>query len=204
MQTDTKSTKKESELNIVDLLMYLASKWRWYLISILLFGGLAWYKYAKSPLVYFRSATVIIKDPSNKLSTTSMDRYDNLINKVNVANEILQFKSKRLMREVVGRLNADVSYKIQDGLRQLELYTQAPFRVTFPEATTESYFSFTASLKDDKTVTVSYNDGEETKTKDVKFNQKVNVAGTEITVSPTNYCSKSWYGVEINVSKLLV
>ena len=202
MQTDTKSTKKETDLNIIDLLMYLASKWRWYLISILLFVGLAWYKYAKSPFVYFRSATVIIKDPSNKLSTTGLDRYDNLINKVNVANEIIMFKSKRLMTEVVGRLNADVSYKIQDGLRQRELYTQAPFRVTFPDATAESYFSFTASLKDDKTVTVSYNDGEETKTKDVKFNQKVNVAGTEITVSPTNYCSKSWYGVEINVSKL--
>ena len=38
MQTDTKSTKKETDLNIVDLLMYLVSKWRWYLISILLFG----------------------------------------------------------------------------------------------------------------------------------------------------------------------
>lgn len=76
---------------------------------------MAWYHYAKSPLVFFRSVTVIIKDPSNKTSTAGLDRYDNYINKVNVANEILQFRSKRLMREVVQRLHADVDYRVEAG-----------------------------------------------------------------------------------------
>ena len=67
--------------------------------------------------MFFRSVTVIIKDPSNKTSTAGLDRYDNYINKVNVANEILQFRSKRLMREVVQRLHADVDYRMEKGLR---------------------------------------------------------------------------------------
>ena len=84
---------------MVDLLLYLASKWKWFVLSVLVFGGLAYVWYASSPLVYFRSATVIIKDPSNKTTTAGLDRYDNFINKANVANEILQFRSKKLMRD---------------------------------------------------------------------------------------------------------
>ena len=92
MQTKNLSTgKNEQGLNVVDLLLYLASKWKWFVLSVLVFGGLAYVWYASSPQVYFRSATVIIKDPSNKTTTAGLDRYDNFINKVNVANEILQF-----------------------------------------------------------------------------------------------------------------
>lgn len=94
MQTNPSSRKNDTGINLVDLLAYFASKWKWFLLSVLVCGGIAWYHYARSPLVYFRSATVIIKDPSNKTSTTGLDRFDNIINKVNVANEILQFRSK--------------------------------------------------------------------------------------------------------------
>lgn len=101
MQTTNKNSQS---LNVVDLTMYLVSKWKWFLISIVICVGVAWLKYARAPFVYFRSATVIIKDPSNKTSTAGLDRYDNYINKVNVANEILQFRSKELLREFSGRM----------------------------------------------------------------------------------------------------
>ena len=81
--------------------------------------------------MYFRSATVIIKDPSNKASTSGLDRFDNFINKVNVANEILQFRSKKLMREVVQRVHADVSYQIKDGLRSMSCTTNRPYWSAF-------------------------------------------------------------------------
>lgn len=93
--------------------------------------SLAWYRSATAPLVYHSSAKVIIKDPSNKTSSAGLDRYDNSINKVNVANEILQFHSKRLMQEVVGRLHADVSYTTHRGLRDVDIYGETPFIVTF-------------------------------------------------------------------------
>ena len=118
-----KSTNKKNtdELNVVDLAMYLLSKWPWFLLSILLCVGLAWYKYSSTPFVYFRTATIIIKDPEqgNRYSA-GFDRYDNLINKVNVTNEIYRFRSKNLFRSVIERLNANVSYKIKDGLRYNE------------------------------------------------------------------------------------
>ena len=73
---NNQTNKNESGINLLDLFMYLASKWKWFLLSVLIFGGLAWLKYAHTPFVYFRQATVIIKDPSNKTSSAGLDRYE--------------------------------------------------------------------------------------------------------------------------------
>lgn len=67
MQTNNSSNKNDQGLNIVDLFMYLASQWKWFLLSILICGGIAWYNYARAPLVYFRSATVIILNSATLL-----------------------------------------------------------------------------------------------------------------------------------------
>lgn len=206
MQTNNSSNKNDQGLNIVDLFMYLASQWKWFLLSILICGGIAWYNYARAPLVYFRSATVIIKDPSNKASTSGLDRFDNFINKVNVANEILQFRSKKLMREVVQRVHADVSYQIKDGLRNNELYNESPVLVSLPDALPEQSFSFTMTLKDAKTVTLSDFSGIETKPSyEVALNDTVAIIeGMNVVVTATNYLRDSWLNTPIRVQKLPV
>lgn len=205
MQTNNSSNKNDQGLNIVDLFMYLASQWKWFLLSILICGG-AWYNYARAPLVYFRSATVIIKDPSNKASTSGLDRFDNFINKVNVANEILQFRSKKLMREVVQRVHADVSYQIKDGLRSNELYNESPVLVSLPDALPEQSFSFTMTLKDAKTVTLSDFSGIEAKPSyEVALNDTVAIIeGMNVVVTATNYLRDSWLNTPIRVQKLPV
>ena len=206
MQTNNSSNKNDQGLNIVDLFMYLASQWKWFLLSILICGGIAWYNYARAPLVYFRSATVIIKDPSNKASTSGLDRFDNFINKVNVANEILQFRSKKLMREVVQRVHADVSYQIKDGLRSNELYNESPVLVSLPDALPEQSFSFTMTLKDAKTVTLSDFSGIEAKPSyEVALNDTVAIIeGMNVVVTATNYLRDSWLNTPIRVQKLPV
>lgn len=206
MQTNNSSNKNDQRLNIVDLFMYLASQWKWFLLSILICGGIAWYNYARAPLVYFRSATVIIKDPSNKASTSGLDRFDNFINKVNVANEILQFRSKKLMREVVQRVHADVSYQIKDGLRSNELYNESPVLVSLPDALPEQSFSFTMTLKDAKTVTLSDFSGIEAKPSyEVALNDTVAIIeGMNVVVTATNYLRDSWLNTPIRVQKLPV
>lgn len=206
MQTNNSSNKNDQGLNIVDLFMYLASQWKWFLLSILICGGIAWYNYARAPLVYFRSATVIIKDPSNKASTSGLDRFDNFINKVNVANEILQFRSKKLMREVVQRVHADVSYQIKDGLRSNELYNESPVLVSLPDALPEQSFSFTMTLKDAKTVTLSDFSGIETKPSyEVALNDTMAIIeGMNVVVTATNYLRDSWLNTPIRVQKLPV
>lgn len=204
MQTNPSSRKNDTGINLVDLLAYFASKWKWFLLSVLVCGGIAWYHYARSPLVYFRSATVIIKDPSNKTSTTGLDRFDNIINKVNVANEILQFRSKKLMREVLQRLHADISYQLEDGLRSNELYNQSPVLLSFPDALPEQHFAFTVTLKDKKSLVLSDFTGIDVKSDfTVEMYDTVTLSrGMRVVATPTNYYNDSWTGTPIRVAKL--
>lgn len=206
MQTNNSSNRNEQGINLIDLLVYFASQWKWFLLSILVCGGIAWYSYARSPLVYFRSATVIIKDPSNKTSTTGLDRFDNIINKVNVANEILQFRSKKLMREVVQRLHADISYQVEDGLRNNELYTQSPVLLSFPDALPEQHFALTVTPKDTNSVILSDFSGiEAASSLTIPMNDTVTLGkGMRVVATPTNYYAQSWLGTAIRVQKLPV
>lgn len=203
MQINHTNTGKDSQnLNLLDLLLYLASKWKWFLLSVIVCGSLAWLHYARTPQVYFRTATVIIKDPSNKTSSAAgLDRYDNFINKVNVANEILQFRSKSLMREVVQRLHADVNYQLKDGLRHKELYRTTPVTVTFPNADPESHIRLTVTLKDADTARVLWTDNTGTSVNDVRLNDTIMTAGGCILLTPTDYCGEKWFGEPVIVEK---
>ncbi len=42
MQSNSQSNKNEQGVNLVDLSVYLLSKWKWFVLSVLVFGGLAW------------------------------------------------------------------------------------------------------------------------------------------------------------------
>ena len=203
MQTNTSTAGNDQGLNLMDLIVYLVSKWRWFALSIAVCVGIAWFNYARSPFVYYRSATVIIKDPSNKTSTTGLDRFDNIINKVNVANEILQFRSKKLMREVAQRLHADVSYQVEEGLRLNELYTQSPVLLSFPDALPEQRFSLTVTPKDKNTVELSECSGiGDGTSRTVSLNDTVEISkGMRVVATPTNYYGASWQNIPIRVRK---
>ena len=84
--------------NLADILLYLLSKWPWYVLALVLCLAFSWYRSATAPLVYYAQSKVIIKDPSNKTSTGGLDRYDNSINRVNVTNEILQLLYRKRWR----------------------------------------------------------------------------------------------------------
>ena len=204
MNNNSNTNKSDQGVNLVDIFAYFVSKWQWFLISVLVCGGIAWYMYAKSPLVYYRSATVIIKDPSNKTSTAGLDRYDNFINKVNVANEILQFRSKRLMREVVKRIHADVNYRIEDGLRYNELYTLSPVVVSFVDDMPGMYLSLTVEPVDKSTVKVAGMSEENPDAVSIfALNDTVEVRkGMRMVVSPSNFYTDEWTGKKIIVQKL--
>lgn len=195
--------RNDQGLNLVDLAVYLASKWKWYILSLLVCCGLAYYHYAKTPLTYFRSATIIIKDPSNKTVSAGLDRFDNYINKVNVANELLQFQSKNIIREVITRLNADVDYKVKTKLRFQELYTDAPVKVNFKNVMPERSIAFDLTIKSDKEVVLSNFQGlpGAKSSYKVKMNDSITVQSETIQVYPTDRLSKQNVGLTLHIIK---
>lgn len=196
-----RSTKNNDSINLLDLFFYLLSKWKWFLLFAIIGVVAAYAWYSSSEFTYFKTATITIKDPENKTYSAGLNRYDNLINKVNVTNEIYRFRSHKLMKEVVTRTHADVNYKQANRLRYLELYTQAPVTVSFPSDFADGGMSFDLTVKKDSLVRIAFG---ESKAYDVKLGDTLDVAGTQIIVTPTNYYGKSWYDKTLLIQKVPV
>ena len=171
-----------SSVNLLDLFFYLLGYWYWFVLGVLLVAGYQYYKYEKTPFVYRSDATVVIKDPSNTRSTVRMDSYNSLINGTNVANEILQFQSKRLMTMALKRLRADVEYSRMEGLRYTMLYKNSPVEVVFTDPDDVRYLSFQVTPLNESSVKLSYPDG---KSETVAINDTLNTALGNIIVVPS-------------------
>ncbi|MGL5920233.1 MAG: GumC family protein [Bacteroidales bacterium] len=140
------NNSNESSTNILDLLRFLLSHWKWYILSLVLFISYFTYDYNKTPFTYRRTATVMIRTSENSPATVRLQRNVSM-SKNEGASEILQLRTKDLMRSAISRIRGDLSYSIMDGLRQKELYSLTPVRVDFPELKPNDHFSFQVILE---------------------------------------------------------
>lgn len=86
------NNKNEAGINLLDLFlpaikMAVVCAFRSHLWRI----GMVQVRFGSAGLL--RPGDGHYQGPSNKTSSAGLDRYENLINKVNVANELLQFRS---------------------------------------------------------------------------------------------------------------
>lgn len=196
MKTD--KTQNSGNINLLDIFFYLISYWYFFVGAIALCVGFSWLKYQKSDLQYAAKATIVIKNPANTRATTKLDAYSGLINRTNVSNEILQFRSKRLMAETVSRLDANVSYRCKSGMRHIELYTESPVKVLFSDNLSEMNLAFVLSIEKDSRNVIKYGESEIS----FAFNDSVSIAGGTIMVVPTEHMNDSWKGRELQVNHL--
>ena len=200
MNTSQKKNSRGDQINLVDLFFFLLNHWYWFLLCAALAVGYAWYRYSKSPLLYQSNVTVIIKDPSSSTRTVSMDSYNNLINNVSMSNEMLQLRSKTMMAEVVQSLDADVNYKQQVRLRDIELYRNAPVRLFFSREEGEEPGSFSVKVTplDAKTLQLTLGGN----TQKVALGDTIALAGGRAVFQPTAAYNESAFGNEIKISKV--
>ncbi len=198
-------TTGQQKLSVTDLWYYLVAHWWWFVIAVVVCGSLAWLYCASSPRIYYRSATVVIKDPENKSYSAGLDRLDNYINRVNVANEVLQFKSATLMTEVVKRLDANMCYSVKDTLRQRELYSSSPIKATIGGIHPERPLRFNVVPLDSTHVAITDITGVALQA-DKRYKlqlgttMKLDDEGLTLTVSPTRHYTPQWRGREIEVN----
>ena len=149
MENYQNPVEPENELNLGDLIVLVAKNWYWYVLSVVLCTGLAFLYLQWAPKVYTRSASVLIKDDRNGGgSLTESGAFDDLgisVGSRNVDNEVLVFKANRLMEQVVRRLHLDINYSVQQGLRTVDLYTQSPVTLRFPEAEDAQAFALSVT-----------------------------------------------------------
>ena len=191
MQQEQTLDTQESGFNLapVDILRIIGNNWYWFVLSVVVcIGGGAYYIMGQ-PKVYERTASVLIKvDSKGSLSESAAFEDMNMFKTVsNLDNEILMLKSKRLMREVVDKLDLDVSYSVKEQLRRKELYTTSPVKVRFPDASENQVLSLTVTPLSEKEVLLSgFPEAKETQVKAALLDTVETKAG-RVVVEPTLY-----------------
>ena len=198
MATNNNKTANGTPVNIVDLLIYLLRYWYWFVLCIGVAVGYAYYKYSKTPFTYRSDATVIIKSQANTPTTTNLGQYSNMINRVNLSNEIMTFRSKSLMTEVVKAMDLDVSYIEHIGLRDIELYNRTPVRLLFSRGENAlENASITVTPKDEQTIMLDI-PGE--KAQPVHPGDTITLGSAKVVFQPTGYYN-SYLGKSIDIIK---
>lgn len=208
-ETTNRQQEEENEFDLMAILRMGLANWYWFLLSVAICLGLAFFYLRSTPYVYMRTASVLIKDEKNggQLSASSAFEDLNMLNiKSNVDNEVLVFKSKRLMTEVARKLRLDVGYQVRHRLRNIELYTQSPITIQFPDATESASLSLKVTPLSDKEMLLSdFQEQEGSISKDsvikAHLNDTITTPIGRVVVLPTLYYAKEYYNVPLTVEK---
>ena len=208
-EQETNIRMEENELNLGDILQTVLANWYWFVLSVVVCAGTAFLYLKWAPKVYTRTASVLIKDDAKGGAMSESAAFEDLGlfgSKRNVDNEVLVFKSRRLMTEVARNLHLDVSYTVKDGLRTVELYTQSPVQLSFPDAEEAQAFSLKAVPVSGKEVVLSgftlggreVADGKPVK---VALNDTVTTPVGRVVVVPSLYYGDKYFNTVVQVTK---
>jgi len=123
--------------NFRDFFGRCLAKWYWFVISVVFCLGVAAWYIVKTPKIYTRSATVLIKETGMRrsselesvLSAGGMTQQSSKL-----ANEIIAMQSPDLMREVVTRMGLDYDYYVAGRARKHVVYgASLPIKAQFLE-----------------------------------------------------------------------
>ena len=124
-------------IRIQDLLALCLGKWPWFVVSLVITLGIATIYLLRTPPVYTRSASLLIKEDSkgqslsSDVSSTFADMGLFQAN-TNVNNELLSLQSPAVMLDVVKRLHLEMDYLTDGHFHKTVLYGQTlPVSLTF-------------------------------------------------------------------------
>ena len=208
-----RQNEANSGITLGDIFQIVKSKWYWFVLSIGVCLGIAYIYLLQAPKVYTRSASVLIKEDRRSSRSMSAYGFSDLNNMLgiqrNVDNEVIVFKTYRLMEKVARRLHLDISYTEKRGLRTVELYRQSPVTLSFPDASETQSFSLTVvpvskdkvRLSDFVTVNEAGELVEIEKPQQVVLNDTVATPIGRVVVQPSLYYTDTYYNKEVHVRK---
>lgn len=131
------AAKADDFIRIQDLYYLCLARWRWFVLSLVICLGIAAIYLLKTPPVYTRTASLLIKEESKgqSLSGDVGSAFSDLglfQSNTNVNNEVISLQSPAVMYDVVKRLHLDVDYRTEGTFYPQVRYGQnLPLTVTF-------------------------------------------------------------------------
>jgi len=130
------SDNTKDELDLRELFEKHLSLWKWYVLSVVVFGLLAILYLRYTSNQFTASSTILIDDKSIGGISSELSAFQDLQlmggSKTSIVNEIGVLNSRTLMNQVVKDLNLNISYFIKGRIKDAELYEQeVPFKIIF-------------------------------------------------------------------------
>lgn len=153
-EKNTEIEDRVSAVKISDIFFITLRKWPWILLSVLICVGIAVTYVLCTPPTYTRSASIVIKDDSKGKSLSSeLDAFSDMglvTSNSNIIDEVNKLKSRNVIKDVIKRLNLDVSY-FKDGKFHDDLIygPQLPIKVSFPGALESDHIYMTVDVMPD-------------------------------------------------------
>lgn len=174
-QKNIKPGQQDDSLRIQDLLYLCLARWKWFVLSLAVTIGAATAYLLRTPAVYTRTASVLIKEDSKGKSVSSdlesFSEFGLFQSGTNVNNELITFRSPSLMTEVVKRLRLDMNYFVRGKFhRQVAYGLTLPVDVTINDLPENESAGFTLEIQPDGTLYLSdfIRNGTDLEEKDVK------------------------------------
>lgn len=174
-QKNTRPGQADDFLRIQDLLYLCLAKWKWFVLSLVVTTGVAAVYLLRTPAVYTRTASVLIKEDSKGKSVSSdlesFSEFGLFQSNTNVNNELIAFQSPALMTEVVKRLRLDMNYFVPGKFhRQVAYGLTLPVDVTISDLPENESAGFTLEVRPDSTLLLSgfTRNGTDLEGKDIK------------------------------------
>lgn len=174
-QKNVKPGQQDDFLRIQDLLYLCLARWKWFVLSLAVTIGAATAYLLRTPTVYTRTASVLIKEDSKGKSVSSdlesFSEFGLFQSGTNVNNELITFQSPALMTEVVKRLRLDMNYFVPGKFhRQVAYGLTLPVDVTISDLPENESAGFTLEVQPDGTLFLSdfIRNGTDLDEKDIK------------------------------------
>lgn len=133
------AAKADDFIRIQDLYYLCLAKWRWFVASLIVCLGIAFIYLLKTPPVYTRTASLLIKEESKGQSLSgdvgaSFADLGLFQSNTNVNNELISLQSPAVMYDVVKRLHLEVDYSTEGSFYPQVRYGQnLPVTVSFAD-----------------------------------------------------------------------
>ena len=123
------------EIDLKELVFGYLRHWKWFLISVFVTLFLGYMYIKKSALLYSASSTIMIKNDRRGGMSEELAAFKELSilgsNNKNVDNEIQVLKSRKIISQVVKKLNLNIIYISIGRIRDNEMYNNSPIKVIF-------------------------------------------------------------------------
>ena len=137
--TTRPAAKSDDFIRIQDLYYLCLARWKWFVLSLAVCLGFAVIYLLKTPPVYTRTASLLIKEDAKGQSMSgdvgaAFSDLGLFQSSTNVNNELISLKSPAVMYDVVKRLHLEVDYTTEGTFYPKVRYGQnLPMTVTFLE-----------------------------------------------------------------------